>query len=993
MAADGSIIIDTKIDTSGFQQSIPRMQSGLKSIANMVKKVGIAAGMVFATKKLIDFGKSAIELGSDLEEVENVVDTVFTTMSDKVNEFADNAAFTAGMSETMAKKYIGTFGAMARSFGFTESEAFDMSVALAQLAGDVASFYNLTQDEAYTKLKSVFTGETESLKELGVVMTQTALDSYAMANGFGKTVSAMSEQEKVALRYSFVMNQMSAASGDFIRTSGGLANQVRVMRLQIESLMATIGQGLINLFTPVIKVINTLLAKLATVANAFKAFTELLTGNKSSGATGKTDAGLVDSETYTEAANGAESLADATDEVVKSTKKAQQANKGYLSGLDEIRKYSSDSDTQFAIPGPGNNGGGSGGISAVDYGSTAKGTNQLEETSTLLDRLIVKFNELGKIISTGYWDGLKGYEPILNGLQSDMDSIGKHLAGIFSSGELIESVNGFVESFLYSMGAIVGTMSKIGITIAANLLGGVENALSQSGESIETYLIDMFDIHSEIYDLYGSIALSFGDVFSVFGSEIAQQISGSIMSILLEVGVLVSETAAKLGRDLLDMVAKPFIDNKDLIKDALFGTLEALQPFVTGVLTAIQRIREQVGIFYGTYLKPFFDSIGEGLSNIFTTLLEGYNTYIQPVIESIGKMATEFLNGPFMMLVESVLGFLGKAIEMLQKIWTGIIVPLIEWIVKNVLPVIMPIIEKLAKIAFDLLGTIAKVASGILDAMGGLIDFIVGVFSGDWELAFSGLQTIGEGFKKVVGAIFGFLQNNIFTPFSNFLSGVFSTDWSESFGFIGEIMNGFLGGVETIIENAKEIFGSIISFIQNVFEGDWEGAWNAAIEAFGNIWEGLTDLLKMPINGVIGLLNGLIACINTMLATIESHLDFKIQIPNPFSKGYMVNYHWSATLPRIKYSIPYLATGAVIPPNAPFMAMLGDQRHGTNIEAPLSTIEDALENVLARTGMMGGNSGSYRFTAQINRRTLFDEFIEEAKIRQSATGINPLELA
>ena len=126
--------------------------------------------------------------------------------------------------------------------------AYEMSTALTGLSGDVASFYNISQDEAYTKLKSVFTGETESLKDLGIVMTQTALDQFALANGFGKTTQAMSEAEKVALRYKFVTEQLSGASGDFLRTSDGWANQVRVLQLQFDSLKATIGQGLIDVY-------------------------------------------------------------------------------------------------------------------------------------------------------------------------------------------------------------------------------------------------------------------------------------------------------------------------------------------------------------------------------------------------------------------------------------------------------------------------------------------------------------------------------------------------------------------------------------------------------------------------------------------------------------------------------------------------------------------------------------------------------------------------
>ena len=102
---------------------------------------------------------------------------------------------------------IGTFGAMSKSFGYTEAQAYDMSTRLTALAGDVASFYNLDIDESYTKMKSVYTGETESLKELGVVMTQAALDQFALANGYGRTTSQMTEQEKVALRLAFVENK------------------------------------------------------------------------------------------------------------------------------------------------------------------------------------------------------------------------------------------------------------------------------------------------------------------------------------------------------------------------------------------------------------------------------------------------------------------------------------------------------------------------------------------------------------------------------------------------------------------------------------------------------------------------------------------------------------------------------------------------------------------------------------------------------------------
>ena len=247
----GQIGLDLVVNKNNFE-------SQMNGIQGLAAKAGKALAAAFAVKKIIDFGRSAVQLGSDLTEVQNVVDVTFPRMSKQVDDFAKNAAQSFGLSETMAKKFTGTFGAMAKAFGFSEGAAYDMSTTLTGLAGDVASFYNLSQDEAYTKLKSVFTGETETLKDLGIVMTQNALDSYAMANGYGKVTAKMSEAEKVALRYKFVQDQLALATGDFTRTSDQWANQVRLLQLNFDSLKATIGQGLINVLTPVIQVINTI---------------------------------------------------------------------------------------------------------------------------------------------------------------------------------------------------------------------------------------------------------------------------------------------------------------------------------------------------------------------------------------------------------------------------------------------------------------------------------------------------------------------------------------------------------------------------------------------------------------------------------------------------------------------------------------------------------------------------------------------------------------
>ena len=418
-----------------------RFQSQMRGIESLAKKAGATLAAAFGVKKLIDFGKSCLELGSDLAEVQNVVDVTFPNMTAQVDKFAKSAAQSFGLSETMAKQFIGTFGAMAKAFGFSEEQAYDMGSSLTKLAGDVASFYNLSQNEAYTKLKSVFTGETESLKDLGVVMTQTALDSYALANGFGKTTAKMSEAEKVALRYSFVQNQLAAAQGDFARTSGSWANQVRILTLQFDSLKATIGQGLINLFTPVIRVINTVIGKLITLANAFKSFTELITGQKSSNsasgqisAIGSAAAGA--STGMDNAASSADNLSKSNNGVASSAKKAAEKMRA-LMGFDQINKLDSNTSSDSSTPSSGSSMGTSGiGGTGVDFGNLSRGETVIDKTDKKMSGLLKRCKELAAVFKKGFKIGFGDPEKRISSITENIKNIGKTLKEIFTEGKL-----------------------------------------------------------------------------------------------------------------------------------------------------------------------------------------------------------------------------------------------------------------------------------------------------------------------------------------------------------------------------------------------------------------------------------------------------------------------------------------------------------------------------------------------------------------------------
>lgn len=1033
MAADGSVIIDTRMDTSGVQNGVSAIRQSFNGLGSVVKKIGVLIGGAFAIGKLTQFGKECVELGSNLAEVQNVVDVTFTTMSDKVNEFAKNAMTSAGLSETMAKQYVGTFGAMSKSFGFSEAQAYDMSTALTQLTGDVASFYNISQDLAYIKLKSVFTGETETLKDLGVVMTQSALDQFALANGYGKTTSAMTEQEKVALRLAFVQKQLSAASGDFIRTSDSWANQVRVMQLQLQSLKATVGQGLINLFTPVLRVINILLGKLATLANAFKSFTELITGKKSSGQTGTSGAGLAGTDAiadtadqYGDAADNAEKLADATNDTADATKKATKAAKGYLSPLDEINNYSTDKsvDSSSKVPGaPGATGGLADkmkdAVQNVDYGKVAEGETVLDKMSKPLEKIIDRFKQLAKLIAKGFWDGLGDYEPIFEGIKKDLDSIRKSLKDIFTDPEVTKAANNFFDSYAYAIGQVAGSFARIGLTIAQNIIGGIEKFLSQNVQRIKNYLIDMFNIGSEIAQIGGNLAVAFADVFSVFGGETAQQITANLIRIFAEIGMALTETAAKLGRDILNMIAQPFIDNKDILKSAIEGSLGVIETVTSSVLTVIQTLSDAISRLYDEHIKPFFDSIANGLSSIFETLITGYNTYILPVLQGLAEQFKGLLEGPLGDAILKIETFLGKLIDSLKLLWESVLAPLINWIIANLLPVVAKIIDVVGTTAMKVIKSLIKIIGDVADTLSGIIDFLVGVFTGDWKLAWQGIKEIASGvwnlikdvisgawsaIKSIIKGALGIIKSVINTAW-NAIKTATSTVWNAIKKTLSGLWNALKTTVKTVFNTIKtkvvgvwdnikdktsQVWKSVTTFISTKVEAIKTAItdkFNAARDAVKSAFERIVDFIKKPINKAISIVNSAVGMINSAIGGIESAFSFgPWTVPTPFGSK-TIGFH--ATFPRIG-TIPYLASGAVIPPRSEFLAVLGDQKKGNNLEAPESLLRQIVRE---ESGKGQGDGNTYNVTVNASGRKLLDIIISEAEMRRNRNGKNPFELA
>ena len=271
VTADGKhAIADIKEITRAIQQESKNWDKAAEestskieqSFNNLLKKLVAGFSAVKVGKALLDIGKDALEAASALEEVQNVVDVTFGSDANKIDTWAKNAGTQFGLTETQAKKFTSTLGAMMKSAGMSGSEITDMSTDLAGLAADMASFYNLDFETAFQKIRSGISGETEPLKQLGINMSVANLEAYALSKGITKAFNDMSQGEQTMLRYQYLMQATADAQGDFAQTSDGYANSIRKAETAVEGIKTQLGQLLIGPAADALNWVNDFLAQI-----------------------------------------------------------------------------------------------------------------------------------------------------------------------------------------------------------------------------------------------------------------------------------------------------------------------------------------------------------------------------------------------------------------------------------------------------------------------------------------------------------------------------------------------------------------------------------------------------------------------------------------------------------------------------------------------------------------------------------------------------------
>lgn len=908
---------------SNTTKSIKSTRSGFRGLASTIGKFYATYWMVMRAVGKIG---SAVDLASQLTEVQNVVDTTFGDMASKVDDFTKTSIQDFGMSELTVKQIASRFQALGTSIGISSEQVAngtavankalmsqnntlykttdsmaDMSLNLTRLAGDMASFYDVDQADVAKSLQSIFSGTIAPLRRYGLDLTQATLSEWAMKNGLDANIKSMTQAEKVLLRYNYVMANTQAAQGDFAKTANTWANSVRVLKQEFQAWGSIIGSVIINALKPFVQALSKVMLKVIsftrTVADALGAifgWTIEISGG------GATVDGMEDI---------ADGVGDIGDNADSSNKKAQKLKKTLLS-IDEIHALDDNSDSGS---GGGSGSGGSGG------GGADSGVNSsLKKTDGLLEKYkssIKDLYSLGKYIGDALasamesidWKKIyqkadnfgKGLADFLNGLISPrlFYDLGATIAGSLNTAlhflnsfgttfdwtnfglSIANGINGFFENFDFALLAktinawVQGIYTMLTTAIKnvswKDILKGITDFLSNLDIKTVEIIVGTLLIKKIISLKLGSVALAF--IGKSLSKAIAQAIASKIGFELVE--------GAGIGTAIMQAFKTIFASlstNLGLLIEGLFSGLSLgdaiTAAFGTGAVDLLATIGSAFSAIAGTILSivNFVKMLKDGFSWINEILM-----VIGVALATIGAILAGVAALPAV-IVGAIVAAVSTIVVLVKDNWNTIcelFSTVGDWFNENVIEPVVSFFKDMWKTISGFFGSLWKDIVTVWQGASKwfsstVIEPIVGFFKGFATRA----QQIFQGIWIIIKAIWivasGWFNNNVITPISNL------------FNFLKTF-------IQTTIQTAKDFVFSTWQGVASWFSG-------TVIQPISNFFNmlkaGITSALSTAKNFVIstwqsvaGWFNG-----NVISPVVNCFNIMKNGITNAF------NYVWSS---------------------------------------------------------------------------------------------------
>ena len=611
-------IAKTNGTIASLKKSADKTQSGITSTFKKLKTGIVALGI----GKVI---KDSIQLGMDAIESDNLFEVSMGNMADSVRDWSEEVGNALGLSATEMRKNVGTIYNMTTSMGIAEDNALKMSKGITLLANDMASFYNLSTEEAFNKINAGITGETEPLKRLGILVDENTIKQVAYQQGIAETGTELTQQQKVLARYVAILQQTGNAQGDLGRTLDSPANQLRQLKSQVQNLGIAFGSFL----TPMIQsVIPYITAFTKVITYALNSLSKLL-GFKNTSAS---------NETAT-IKNNVGGIGSGLDDANKKAKKL----KGTLAGFDEmnvIQDNSSDSSSSS-----------SGGSAGADIG----------------------FN-LGE------------YDAGLDQINSKVDVIAENIKNTFLGvGDVIKSIwnSEPIQAFAGAVTTYGQFIWDYWVTMGTNLYNNISMTWSNIQTNLSTYWSNMSELWTEFWTDIDNGIQTWGQPIIDGVSGIFNSIWKDVIDPVIQQITKLWADFSQILLDLWNKHGKPLVDNigewvNNII--ALFQSIwdNVLEPIITPFL-------ETLSWLWDEHISKIVEKVGDFIGKLVNGALEIWNKFVQPVLVAlleklapawsfICNLVVGVLGSIFAVIsdvIGSIIGIFGGLIDFITGIFTG----------------------------------------------------------------------------------------------------------------------------------------------------------------------------------------------------------------------------------------------------------------------------------------------------------------------------------
>lgn len=819
----GTISLDMVLNSAKFKKQIGNVQNqanaASQKISDSFKKIGTAVAAAFSVAAIKNFGQQCIESAAEVNAANSQFEQTFGTMQSQAESAIQSVAKESGILETRLQGVGTSIYAFAKTTGMDSSSALNMMQEALQVTADSAAYYDRSLEDTAESLKSFLKGNYENDAALGLSCTETTRNSAANKL-YGKSFQDLSEAQKQLTLLQMVKdaNQLSGALGQASREADGWENVTGNLRESWKQLLAVVGQPVLQVATQIVKRLSSALSTLTEYAKgAVESLSKVFGWDTSNSTTSNIESASDSAQSLTETADDS---SESLDNIEKSSEKAKRSVAGFdkLNVLSSNDSSSSNSDTSSSSKNSLGNSSG---------GAVAK--NVVEDTSKNLSGVFENLYEKS---------GFKGFvENVQKGINKvDWSAIGENCKTVFDNAvpiaqKALSTMQKVGVAKLGAVGSAVGAVVTIGGKSFQTLSGGVAKWISKDKnkiigfiDTIGNNLTTGYNNLSTFYDNFGTLAGNSIDRVRPQMEEAISNLLGGFTDFGGAVGTIISE-GFSIGTESL----VKWIDNDGETIGEFFDNVQ-LQ--MADVMNFVGGIFSDIGNFLlewwnGEGGSEIFQNVCDMFLNIGTTLMNVYNDWIKPAWDFIVSVFQSAWTDCLKPVFEELWSAIGKVCNWIATVWNNWMLPFVNFVSDILGPVFDTVLRNIGSIFETVFRVIGDVVSGILKSFGGLIDFVTGVFTLDWEKAWNGIK--------------------------EFFGGIWDGIWGIVKGFVNLIIDGvnlLWTGIYTVIAAIVNTIGGIADVIGSVFGQEW--GWEVPNEPALVPHLAKGGLVKAPTLAVVG---------------------------------------------------------------------------------------------------------------------------------------------